>query len=185
MAKGQRYVHVRNGNLLEAKAASSVKITGKDVVSTWKIMVALFLFPSFYWVYTMIYAYYAFYYWQLPLRTVISHSVSLILFVLPAMAYATMLATSKGLTIIRSLNPLIVSMSNKDPKKLLRLRNQLQKKVIAITEELGPKIFPNFANHRLVKPKHFEDWERIELDDISEDEHHPFLNSSPVSTRVE
>ena len=40
--------------MIEALAASSVKITGRDVVATWKLMVAVFMIPTFYLFYAII-----------------------------------------------------------------------------------------------------------------------------------
>lgn len=44
--------------LLEAMAGSSMKIAGKDVLATWKVIVAAFAAPALYAVYALIYLIY-------------------------------------------------------------------------------------------------------------------------------
>ena len=92
----------------EAKAGSSVKIAGRDVVATWKLLVGLVVVPLMHAVYT-------------SLAYLIGGQTSAVAFFFfaPFVCALSILATERGHKLLTSLKPIWIMMSNE--KKSLRL----------------------------------------------------------------
>jgi glycerol-3-phosphate O-acyltransferase/dihydroxyacetone phosphate acyltransferase len=140
----------------EALAASTVKLQGRDVMATWKLLVALAFAPALYASYTI-----AFTYWayrnringlvpdRVPLWTFVP--IGMILF--PTITFAALRIGEIGMDIVKSLRPLILSLNPSSANTLVKLRLRraaLAKQVTDTINTLGPELFPDFDAARIV-----------------------------------
>ncbi|KAI9319997.1 hypothetical protein BX666DRAFT_1853235 [Dichotomocladium elegans] len=130
----------------KAKAAvkgSTVKIAGRDILATWKILVALGLIP-------LLYAFYSFCMLVAVLRTDWDIKWKILLPVatwisLPFISYASLRFGEIGLDILRSLQPLYMAAFDTDAINALRAnREKLSHDLTELINEYGPKVFPDF-----------------------------------------
>ncbi|KAJ5833876.1 acyltransferase [Penicillium riverlandense] len=146
-----------------ALAASVVKLQGHDVVSTWKILVAMGLAPTLYAYYTIIvtawlrYNRYDGYYtqsvpWWLVARTYVPDGVSLGAFaviffgLMISVSFAALRFGEIGMDIIKSLPPLLVALNPLSSSSLADLRDSreaLAERVTDTINELGFGILPD------------------------------------------
>ncbi|ORX99844.1 hypothetical protein K493DRAFT_313040 [Basidiobolus meristosporus CBS 931.73] len=128
----------------EALKNSTVKIAGRDVLATWKVLVALVLLPTFYWIYAFIVFYIGIRNsWSLgwkifgPILTFVS---------LPFISYASVRFGETGLEILRSMRPLFLALfpSGSHAKTLPIIREELSNDITALINEFGPEVFPDF-----------------------------------------
>lgn len=140
----------------EALAASTVKIHARDVIATWKLLVALALAPTFNTVYTVL----------LTVWTHYSHVGGLVpewfppngmlvvgFFLFPALCFAALRFGEIGMDILKSLRPLVLSLNPSSGNTLVKLRarrEELVHEVAALINELGPEMFPDFEHQRIV-----------------------------------
>ncbi|KAI9209183.1 uncharacterized protein BJ171DRAFT_485685 [Polychytrium aggregatum] len=141
----------------EAKAGSNVKIWGRDVIGTWKVLVSAVLFPiafSFYTLVTIIVMY-----WKhgfgLAGLLLTAIFTPMILFLFTAVAIRT---GEVGLDIVMSLKPLVLAVI--DPKSmepLRTMRTELQQQLISVADKFGPSIIEGYATGegRIIKPEDF------------------------------
>ncbi|KAI6781025.1 putative acyltransferase -like protein [Emericellopsis cladophorae] len=139
-----------------ALAGSTVKIQGRDVMATWKILVALGFAPTLYHFYsTLIVAKV----WHDRLWGHVPGWVPLWLvycLVWPAMVGITFAALrfgEVGMDIFKSLRPLLLCLSPMSGYNIHRLRNrraELSSEVTELINTLGPEMFPDFDKTRLV-----------------------------------
>ncbi|KAG1051737.1 hypothetical protein G6F46_004187 [Rhizopus delemar] len=129
----------------EALAGSSVKIAARDVLATWKILVALVGTPTLYGFYSFIlfsYLYYQGY----------QHSFSLSLgvwVILPFVQYACVLLLESSVDIYRSLKPLYLSLSNPDgAAELRKMRESLSETITQFVDENGSTALSDFDRHK-------------------------------------
>jgi glycerol-3-phosphate O-acyltransferase/dihydroxyacetone phosphate acyltransferase len=131
----------------EALATSSVKIRAKDVISSWKILIALGLGPLVYTIYSVIITYLVsymninrFFVWITPIISII---------ILPMITYISLIFGERGFDIYRSLPPLFLCMLG-DPavKTLPQTREELSNEITAIINDLGPQLFPELDHTR-------------------------------------
>ncbi|CAK7273567.1 Glycerol-3-phosphate/dihydroxyacetone phosphate acyltransferase [Sporothrix epigloea] len=144
----------------EALAGSSVKIEGRDVMATWKLLVSLALAPLLYNFYCVLFvikfgsdrlwgyvpAWAAEAPWWLVFLT------GWIVF--PAITFAALRFGEVGMDIVKSLRPLVLCMNPSSSYNVQRLRERragLQKQVTDLVNTLGPEMFPDFDQKRLVK----------------------------------
>lgn len=140
----------------EALAASTVKLQGRDVMATWKLLIALAFAPAVYAFYTA-----AFTYWTyrnriqgfvpewVPLWLVVL--IGMVLF--PTVTFAALRIGEIGMDIIKSLRPLILSLNPSSANTLVKLRNKramLAQQVDEAINTLGPELFPDFDAARIV-----------------------------------
>ena len=139
-----------------ALAGSTVKIAGRDVMATWKILVALGLVPTLYHLYSIIVVTKA---WHDGLWGYLPHWVPLwliYLLVWPALAVITLAALrfgEVGMDIAKSLRPLILCLSPTSSYNIHKLRlkrAELSSQVTELINTLGPDMFPDFDKTRLV-----------------------------------
>lgn len=145
----------------EALAASTVKIQGRDVMATWKLLVSMALAPVLYTWYTAILTY-----WNytnringimpedLPLWTIIAFGY--IFF--PAITFMALRFGETGMDIAKSLRPLVLSLGPTSSNTMVRLREQRNRLVEQVTEvinDLGPELYPDFNHQRMIAdPNH-------------------------------
>ncbi|KAI0996495.1 putative acyltransferase [Podosphaera aphanis] len=140
----------------EALAASTVKLQGRDVVATWKLLVALAFAPILYNLYTILLTYWTYSnrvqgympYW-VPLWGVVI--LGYILF--PAITFAALRFGEIGMDVVKSLRPLVLSLhpaSNTHIHKLQERREKLSMEVTNVINTLGPEVFPDFDHSRVV-----------------------------------
>ncbi|KAG9951692.1 glycerol-3-phosphate O-acyltransferase, partial [Aureobasidium melanogenum] len=145
----------------EALAASTVKIQGRDVMATWKLLVSMVVAPLLYNFYNIILAIWTHYNriggrvpeW-VPLWAVFAFGY--ILF--PAITFAALRFGEVGMDIVKSLRPLILSLGPSSGNTLVKLRAQrasLVEQVTQVINELGPELYPDFDHQRIISdPSH-------------------------------
>lgn len=168
----------------EALAKSSVKMDGRDVVGSWKILVAMGLAPALYTWYTVIATLWlsycrsdGFYVDRVPFwinaRFYIPDQVSLQLFsifffgLMISVSFAGLRIGEIGMDVLKSLPPLFVALNPSSSSALIKLRNQrraLVAQVIDVIDTFGPEIFPHFEHEKLVDGYDSDDEVGIDID---------------------
>ncbi|KAF9005622.1 glycerol-3-phosphate O-acyltransferase [Cyathus striatus] len=137
----------------EALAASVVKIAGRDVLATWKVLIALVVTPilySFYAVLATVVAMRA----KVPLQWRVC-TPFLVLAGLPFMNYAALKFGEAGMDVLKSLPPLIVALipgQQRSLDKLKAMRIQLASEVANLINDFGPKLYDDFNQARILVP---------------------------------
>jgi glycerol-3-phosphate O-acyltransferase/dihydroxyacetone phosphate acyltransferase len=140
----------------EALAASTVKIQGRDVMATWKLLVALAFAPILYAFYTILFTYLTYHnrlFGLVPASVPLWAVVFLLDVVFPATTFAALRFGEIGMDIFKSLRPLVLSLNPTGGNTLVRLREQRQKVSTEVTELIntfGPEMFPDFDATRIV-----------------------------------
>ncbi|KAJ3382537.1 hypothetical protein HDU92_004701, partial [Lobulomyces angularis] len=151
----------------EAKRESKVKIEGKDVIGSWKLIIGAVLFPAFYIFYTLIFGLYLKY---LGHNYVFLKSLVFLFGFLPTIAVLTTLAYETELDIFQSLAPLVIaSFSSSHQHESVRvMRSELQNLICEIIDEYGPKLEniskEDFNTRRIVKKKDVDYSKKINED---------------------
>ncbi|CAG8502417.1 6821_t:CDS:2 [Paraglomus brasilianum] len=136
----------------EAVAASSVKVAGRDVVATWKVLVALVVTPVLYGFYAFIVLFLSFKY-DWPIKWKIYGPI-LSYFLMMTGSYATVRLLETGLDIYRSLRPLFLSLLPGNQPSIQNLRHEREKlsqDLTALINEYGPKIYDDFDAERIIQ----------------------------------
>ncbi|KAA8641461.1 uncharacterized protein ATNIH1004_001926 [Aspergillus tanneri] len=161
----------------KALAGSVVKLEGRDVVGSWKILVTMGLAPALYTWYTAIgtfwlnYCRHRGYYatlapWWINARTYIPDRVSLPIFaifffgLMIAVSFAGLRIGEIGIDVLKSLPPLVVALSPRSGNSLVQLRAQRQElsaRVVDTIDTFAPEIFPDFETEKLVPHGHSPD----------------------------
>lgn len=154
----------------EALAASTVKLQGRDVITTWKLMVAMAFAPALYIYYMVIVTFWLSYNrrdgyythrvpWWMRTRTYVPDFVPLWVFSLLSLGlyitltFAALRIGEIGMDVLKSLPPLFVALNPGSSSALTRLRRrreELAQKVTDLINELGPKVYPDFDAKRIV-----------------------------------
>ncbi|EER23533.1 glycerol-3-phosphate O-acyltransferase, putative [Coccidioides posadasii C735 delta SOWgp] len=140
----------------EALAASSVKIQGRDVMATWKLLVALAFAPILYLFYTVVLTYWTYYNrvqgyvpgW-VPLWVVVLFGFGFF----PSITFAALRIGEVGMDIIKSLRPLVLSLNPTSANTLHKLRirrAELSEQVTTLINTFGPELYPDFDSTRIV-----------------------------------
>ncbi|KAF3071399.1 hypothetical protein CFAM422_006424 [Trichoderma lentiforme] len=167
-----------------ALAGSTVKIRGRDVMATWKILVACGLAPTLYHGYSIAVVARA---WYDHLWGYLPEWVPLVLVYLAtwvawtAITIAALRFGEVGMDIFKSLRPLVLCLvpaSDFNIHKLKRKRAELSAQVTDLINTLGPEMFPDFEKTRLVP-----DFSKLETGgtQTSPTEHHPRRDSEASS----
>ena len=139
-----------------ALAGSTVKIRGRDVMATWKILVACGFAPTLYHFYSIILVLKV---WHDRFWGHVPEWVPLWLVyiaVWPAMigvTFASLRFGEVGIDIFKSLRPLVLCLlpsSSYNIHKLRIRRSELSAQVTDVINTLGPDMFPDFDKTRLV-----------------------------------
>lgn len=140
----------------EALAASTVKLEGRDVVATWKLLVALAFAPLLYIYYTVLLTYWTY---RNRVQGYMPDWVPLFLVVVfgfvffPAITFAALRFGETGMDILKSLRPLVLSLNPTSANTLFKLREkrkQLSAQVTEVINTLGPEMFPDFDATRII-----------------------------------
>ncbi|KAG0265433.1 hypothetical protein DFQ27_000647 [Actinomortierella ambigua] len=137
----------------EALAASTVKIAGRDVLATWKLLVALGLMPTLYYFYAFLFFIYLRHY-DLSFKTRILLGWAAWACI-PYITYASIRFGETGIDIMRSLRPLFISIlpgQESTIEELRQSRAELQKTINELINELAPEIYPDFDQNRILSP---------------------------------
>ncbi|KAI8089858.1 uncharacterized protein BX664DRAFT_334090 [Halteromyces radiatus] len=135
----------------EALAGSMVKIKAKDVLATWKIIVAAFAAPALYGFYSLIYFIYLFKRRPaLSLRNKMIRTCALWI-IQPILHYFLMRLGDTGLDIYKSIKPLFLAIRNPAVGKLLReMRANLSRDITEFVNQHADIILPNEERHHQI-----------------------------------
>ncbi|OBZ91192.1 hypothetical protein A0J61_00763 [Choanephora cucurbitarum] len=130
-----------------ALKSSTVKIAGRDVLATWKLLVGLVLLPT-------LYAFYSLIMFIVVLQTSLEVKYKLALplmtwALLPFVSYASMRFGEIGFDILRSIQPTFLALLDPQAAETLRQnREKLSSNITELINEYGPKVFTDFdANY--------------------------------------
>ncbi|EPQ58150.1 hypothetical protein GLOTRDRAFT_98821 [Gloeophyllum trabeum ATCC 11539] len=137
----------------EALAASTVKVAGRDVLATWKVLISLGVAP-------VLYGFYAFLSFlvvskanaPLPWRI---WTPFIVLISLPFIGYAALKFGEAGIDVLKSLRPLIIALVPGQQRMLDKVKNMrahLSNELADTINEFGPKLFDDFNQHRILVP---------------------------------
>ena len=140
----------------EALAASNVKLQGRDVMATWKLLVAMAFAPSLYATYTALLAW-----WMyrnriqgympdwVPLWLVVIFGLAFF----PCITFAALRIGETGMDILKSLRPLVLSLNPTSANTLHKLREKrefLSQEVTDVINTFGPEMYPDFDSARII-----------------------------------
>lgn len=135
-----------------ALKASSVKVRARDVIATWKVLVALWLTPTLYTLYSTL-ATMWWYYGKVgntpwyKLAWVFCVTYGILIFV----SLAAVKVGDSGVDTFKRVIPLFMALSPRYKEKIEGIRQTRKQLVYRITEivnELGPTVFPDFEEVR-------------------------------------
>lgn len=134
-----------------AKKASNVKIHGNDVISTWKLLIAVVALPFIYSCYSAIVVYlmpgfdsYPFY-WLLIEFLITFYSIAFV-------SFATVRLSEMAFNSYCSIKPLIFAIVNPQRCLILRkVRSTLREQINFFVELIGPSVVDDFDRNRIVK----------------------------------
>ncbi|KAI0091747.1 glycerol-3-phosphate O-acyltransferase [Irpex rosettiformis] len=137
----------------EALAASNVKIAGRDVLATWKVLISLGLTP-------LLYTFYSILACIILIRSNAPPSVVIwapvyVFISLPFIGYAALRFGEAGMDVLKSLRPLVIALvpgQQRSLDELKSMRVQLSNELMEISEEFGPKVFDDFEEKRILVP---------------------------------
>ncbi|KGB77416.1 glycerol-3-phosphate O-acyltransferase/dihydroxyacetone phosphate acyltransferase [Cryptococcus deuterogattii R265] len=135
----------------EALAASTVKIQGRDVLATWKVLVSLAVTPLLYIFYSVLATFLAYKY---DLAPEWRHWTPVIIFCwLPGWAMASLKFGEAGVDVAKSLRPLFLSVwpyNQREVNRLREMREALTNEISEVIDEFGPKLYDNFERGRIL-----------------------------------
>lgn len=140
----------------EALAGSTVKIQGRDVMATWKILVSMGLAPIMYNMYAVLVTlkFRSDRLWGYMPEWINWYMVYAAAWVFFAtITFAALRFGEVGMDIIKSLRPLVLCLnpaSSFSIQQLKERREQLSQEVTDVINTLGPEMFPDFEAIRLV-----------------------------------
>ncbi|KAF8921337.1 glycerol-3-phosphate O-acyltransferase [Mucidula mucida] len=135
----------------EALAESTVKIAGRDVLATWKVLISLGVAPVLYGFYAFLATFLAIranfpLQWRLMTPFIVAST-------LPFMNYAALKFGEAGFDVLKSLNPLIIALvpgQQRSLNKLKAMRTQLSNEVADVINDFGPKLYTDFDGFRML-----------------------------------
>eukprot|EP00732_Lithocolla_globosa_P002394 Lithocolla_globosa_v1_NODE_1554_length_2490_cov_13.344559.p1 type:complete len:573 gc:universal NODE_1554_length_2490_cov_13.344559:589-2307(+) len=143
----------------EALAKSRVKVLGKDVVGTWKLLTCLVVIPIFWLLYSCIGTYIALSHYS-ELFPTFFHQILLWCFMFFSVFCSLMGAirlNEVGRPLWVSLRPLWMALfSSSWALEIQSKRSRLQDKIRQMAEELGPQMDPDWENKRIIQREQFE-----------------------------
>ncbi|KAM0331564.1 hypothetical protein ACHAQA_003242 [Verticillium albo-atrum] len=140
----------------QALAGSTVKIQGRDVMATWKLMVAIFFAPTLYNFYSAVVTWrvYQDHLWGAVPEWVPWWSAYLVMWpLMVGISFAALRFGEVGMDIFKSLRPLVLCLNPGSSYNIHHLRErraQLSTQVTEVINTLGPDMFPDFDKTRLV-----------------------------------
>ncbi|KAJ3233116.1 hypothetical protein HDU78_006664 [Chytriomyces hyalinus] len=145
---------ISNQKAAEALRESSVKIEGRDVIATWKVLVSLVVAPLLYTVYSLVFFTSLLFNSTFTLRQCVMYTV-VFTAVTIVFGVAAMRASEIGFDVIKSLRPLYLSMFA-DTEVLRQMRADLAQRISAAITEIGPRLHNSkdeFEASRLIAEK--------------------------------
>jgi glycerol-3-phosphate O-acyltransferase/dihydroxyacetone phosphate acyltransferase len=130
---------ISNRKSKEALAGSSVKLSGRDVLATWKLIVGLAFAPFLYTVYTLLLAYWTYrnrIQGYLPNFVPIWSIIAFGYILFPSITFAALRIGEIGMDIVKSIRPLILCLNPTS--------EELAARVEELINTLGPTMFPDF-----------------------------------------
>lgn len=152
-----KYISIRKAR--EALAGSTVKIQGRDVMATWKIMTALFFAPILYNTYICIFVWRVYAdrlwgYWDyVPSWTPLYAAFPIGWLLFPLITVAALRFGEVGMDIFKSLRPLVMCLNPTSSFNIQQLRERradLSERVTELINELGPEMFSDFDKMRIL-----------------------------------
>ncbi|KAI0306641.1 hypothetical protein B0F90DRAFT_1808291 [Multifurca ochricompacta] len=137
----------------EALAASVVKVAGRDVLATWKVLISLVMTPVLFAFYALVATCVAVKA-DAPLKWVL-WTPFLTLLALPCLGYAALKFGEAGMDVLKSLGPLIIALvpgKHGNLEYLKRVRQELSKELGEAIDEFGPQIWEDFDKYRILVP---------------------------------
>ncbi|KAF8479349.1 hypothetical protein DFH94DRAFT_749242 [Russula ochroleuca] len=137
----------------EALAASVVKVAGRDVLATWKVLISLVMTPAIYVFYAIVATIVAVKA-DLPSNWIL-WTPFLVLSALPCIGYAALKFGEAGMDVLKSLGPLIIALvpgKHRYLEHLKRVRQELAKELGEAIDEFGPQIWEDFDKNRILVP---------------------------------
>lgn len=139
----------------EALAESRVKVQARDVLATWKLLVAMVCAPLLYIFYAVVGTYIVHRYDLGPayIRDKWRGSIVpvLIMIILPMVTYSALRFGEVGLDIYKSLRPLRLAIRDSSTLDDLQDRREaLATELTALINTLGPQIFPDLESNRII-----------------------------------
>ncbi|EEY21934.1 glycerol-3-phosphate O-acyltransferase [Verticillium alfalfae VaMs.102] len=140
----------------QALAGSTVKIQGRDVMATWKLMVAIFFAPTLYNFYSAVVTWrvYVDHLWGTVPAWVPWWTAYLVMWpLMVGISFAALRFGEVGMDIFKSLRPLVLCLNPASSYNIHHLRErraQLSTEVTDVINTLGPDMFPDFDKTRLV-----------------------------------
>jgi len=119
--------YVAKKKAAEAVAKSSVKIAGRDVLATWKVLVAMGLVPAMHLIYTLL-AY-------LMLGSLVA---VLFFFFAPFLSYHNIKAQENMSRLFQSIAPLVLLLRNPGiAEQMVSLREKCRRETVEVVKEVG------------------------------------------------
>lgn len=137
----------------EALAASQVKLEGRDVLATWKVLVSLGVAPVLYVFYAAVATYIA-HKRDLSFTTQVRMPIYALI-ALPTMSYSALKFGEVGIDIYKSLPPLFVSLmpgNHKVIQNLQKTRAKISTELHALIDELAPSVFEDYEQSKIISP---------------------------------
>lgn len=137
----------------DALAASTVKVAGRDVLGSWKVLISLGAAPLLYGLYAFI-ATIVMIRAGAPLKYRL-WTPFIVVSALPFIGYAALKFGEAGMDVLKSLRPLIVSLAPGQARtlgKLKVMREELASELATSINEFGPKMYEDFDQWRILVP---------------------------------
>ncbi|KAJ1664008.1 Glycerol-3-phosphate/dihydroxyacetone phosphate acyltransferase [Coemansia sp. RSA 1813] len=141
-----------------ALAASTVKVRARDVIATWKILIALVLVPSLYTAYSLLAVLFVRRAprWALAALAGVSEWSSFRIYVwawglVAFMSYTALVFGEQAIDIVKSIRPLFLTLilGKEHTGLLVQDRQELSDDITDLVNELAPKIYPEFLKTRV------------------------------------
>ncbi|KAJ1989305.1 Glycerol-3-phosphate/dihydroxyacetone phosphate acyltransferase [Coemansia sp. RSA 1358] len=141
-----------------ALAASTVKVRARDVIATWKILIALVLVPLLYTTYSILAVVLVRRAprWALAGISGVSEWSSVRVYIwawgLAAfMSYTALVFGEQAIDIVKSIRPLFLTLilGKEHTELLAQSRQELSDDITDLVNELAPKIYPEFSTTRI------------------------------------
>ncbi|PCH42968.1 glycerol-3-phosphate O-acyltransferase [Wolfiporia cocos MD-104 SS10] len=130
----------------EALAVSVVKISGRDVIASWKIFIAVGLAPVLYGFYVFLAALIA-YKAGAPLTWKIWTPI-IVFISLPFVTYAALKFGEAGMDVFKSLRPLVATLVPSQSRvldELKTMRTRVANELLEVISEFGPKLYDDLG----------------------------------------
>ncbi|EEB07560.1 glycerol-3-phosphate O-acyltransferase [Schizosaccharomyces japonicus yFS275] len=140
----------------QALKSSTVKIQGRDVLATWKLLVALGFAPVLYTFYAALCEWIIYHYNLVPHSSWLMYATpffSAILF--PMVTYAALRFGEVGVDTYKSIRPLFLALNPRTANAVYviqREREELVKQCTEVFNSLAPDLFPEMDVPRLITP---------------------------------